>query len=274
MNIAILGCGYLGTHLAKFWHQKNHHITAMTDDPAKIPVLNDFTQKIVLLKNGDKSQVIPILEQNENIILSISSEKKKSYADYLLGASLVIKEAAKAIREPRYLIFTGRTSVYNDKNGLWLDEESTIVPIEDREKKLYETEQVLLSLKELSWDVCVLRIAEVYGPDYEISKKIKNKSDYFSPGSGNSFTNMIHLDDIIGSINFILEHRLTGIYNLADDDHQTLKKLLQEASSKLKLPPIQWEPKLGQKTSYNFRVSNHKIKSAGYSFLHPHRIIS
>jgi len=274
MNIAILGCGYLGTHLAKFWHQKNHSITAMTDDPTKVSVLNPFTQKIVLLKNGDKNQVTPIIEQNETIILSISSERKKSYADYLLGAANVIKEAAKSIREPKYLLFTGRTTIYNEKNGLWLDEESTLDPVEDIEKKLFETEQILLSLQELSWDVCILRIGEVYGPNYEISQKIKNKSDYFSAGSGNSFTNMIHLDDIIGAINFILDHHLTGIYNLVDDDHQTLKKLLNEASTKLNLPDIQWEPKHAQKTRKNFRASNHKIKSAGYSFIHPHRIIN
>lgn len=274
MKIAILGSGYIGENLARFLFKKKHTITTVTNDPGKINLLNGFSNKVVLIKNGNKDQVKPLLEQNDVIVLTVSSANKPSYEDYLIAAASVIKDAAKTISSSKYLIYTGRTTVYGEQNGLWVDEETPIHPTEEKEKKLLETETILLSFQEFNWDICILRLAEVYGPGYLISEKIRNKSDYFSPGSGNKFTNMIHLEDIVSSINFAIDHRLSGIYNLADEDHQTIKHLLEETSNKLHLPRIQWEPSLARKTHNNYRVSNHKIKSTGYSFIHPHRVIN
>ena len=68
-------------------------------------------------------------------------------------------------------------------------------------------------------------------------------------------------------------HHLTGIYNLADDDHPTRKELYDEISKKFQVPEVTWDPSLTSLRSGNKRVSNHKIKQSGYRFVHPHRVL-
>ena len=272
MKIAIIGCGYIGKHLLEKW--KNHHITTTTSDPRNIPELNKLSQKTIFIKNGQKDEFKSILEQNDKIVLTITSDNKNTLEENLSKIATAIKEAARSTVDHKTLIYTSRAEVYGDHNGLWVDETSKLKPKEDIEKKLIETEEILLSLKEFGWSVCILRLAEVYGPGYELSQKILNRSDFFAPGSGKNYTNMIHLTDIIGVIDFVLTHELEGIYNLADDDHPILKDLLMEVSKKLKIKEITWDPKIARNKKGNMRVSNHKIKSAGYSFIHLHRVIS
>lgn len=273
MKIGIIGCGYVGINLVKILHKKGTIISATTEDPKLLKVLNSLTQKSAFLKDANKAELIPIIDQNDVIILTIASDPKKSFFEKLIFTATQFKEAAKFVGEAKSLIYLSRTNVYGDRKGLWVDENTEPKPQDEIERQLLETEEILLSLKESGWNVCIFRVAEVYGPDFELSKKISNSSDYFYRTPGNTYTNMVHLDDIVKAVKHALEHNLDGIYNLADDDHPTLKELLKKVGEKLKLPEVKWDPKSSKGKAKNFKVSNHKIKSTGFIFTYPHRLI-
>jgi hypothetical protein len=62
---------------------------------------------------------------------------------------------------------------------------------------------------------------------------------------------------------------LNGIYNLCNDFHIPRKPFYERLCQKRQIPPIQWDPTLTSLHQGNRRVSNQKIKTAGFAFTHP-----
>ncbi|PSN19646.1 NAD(P)-dependent oxidoreductase, partial [filamentous cyanobacterium CCP5] len=89
------------------------------------------------------------------------------------------------------------------------------------------------------------------------------------PGSGAEGSNWIHLDDIVGAIDFASQHRLQGIYNLVQDEVPTVRELIDRVCQANHLEPVRWDESQPSSRPYNVRVSNHKLKAAGYRFRHP-----
>ncbi|MBP9841004.1 MAG: hypothetical protein KBC64_01095 [Simkaniaceae bacterium] len=169
------------------------------------------------------------------------------------GKDLVIVTPKTEVTTSLPLIALSSTACYGDAGGGFVKEEDA-VPTE------YE-KSVLLNPRG-----CLFRLSEIYGPGREISHRFKEKTHF--PGSPDNPTNMIHLDDIVGAILFAMEHHLTGIYNLTDDDHQTRGELYSQYGN------ITFDPSIKPRFGGNRKVSNAKIKEAGYLFKHPHRILS
>ncbi|QYO65120.1 hypothetical protein [Leptolyngbya sp. 7M] len=79
----------------------------------------------------------------------------------------------------------------------------------------------------------------------------------------------MHLDDIVGAIEFARVQQLQGIYNLVQDQPITTGELFDAIFSKHNLPPIRWDPAQPSTRPYNARVSNQKLRAAGYQVQHP-----
>ena len=79
MKIAIIGCGYVGTELIKFFMEKSHEVTAITRTPHKLSLANTIATKCLLLNNNDVSELSRIIDENNLIVLTISASKSKDY---------------------------------------------------------------------------------------------------------------------------------------------------------------------------------------------------
>lgn len=275
MKIAIIGCGYIGKALAIKWKNAGHSLTATIQHPKNQEPLIKLIQKIHLIKTFDEESLKPIIEQNDVIVLTLSVDSLNEYEETFLKAAEALSKIAQTTKNPKFLIYTSRTSIYGDQAGKWVDENAPLKPISEADKVLIEAEKILLGLQDYNWRVCILRLAEVYGPEYEVSQKNERLSKEIIDIYQDVFTNMVHLDDVTGLIDFVLNHKLSGIYNLSDDQHPTLKEFLKEIYQVLNLEPkTNWENKVQKPFIGNFRVSNHKIKRTGYRLLHPTRIIN
>jgi len=84
---------------------------------------------------------------------------------------------------------------------------------------------------------------------------------------------MIHKDDCAAAIDYALNHKLEGVFNVADDEHPTRRELYGHIAKKYRLAEVKWDPTLTGLHSGNKRVSNHKIKAEGFAFLHPTRVL-
>lgn len=54
MNVAIIGCGYVGKAVAHHWRQDlGLTVTATTTTPEKVPTLEKIAQRVVVVKGND-----------------------------------------------------------------------------------------------------------------------------------------------------------------------------------------------------------------------------
>jgi len=272
-NIVIVGCGYIGSETASIWNKKGHHVTATTRSPERLDELSKVAQKSLILKGSDEDELIPLIANNELILVTIAADSLDHYESAYLQTAQLFRHLALEMDIPRHLIYTSSTSVYGDHNGLWVDEESDLLAKGEQGKILIESEKAYLSLQELGWHVCILRLSEIYGPGRELSKRVKQLENHTLPGTGNAFTNMIHKTDCSAAIDYAMRHNLEGIFNLSDDDHPTRQELYHQISEKFRLPKVKWDPTHKPLHNGNKRVSNHKIKAEGFIFRHPHRIL-
>ena len=72
----------------------------------------------------------------------------------------------------------------------------------------------------------------------------------------------------MGAIAFAQTHALNGLYNLVQDEIPTVHDLIDRVGQAHHLDPVQWDPSQPSARPYNVRVSNQKLKAAGYEFRH------
>lgn len=272
-NICIIGCGYIGSEVALRWTKKGHQVTATTRHMKRLDSLSKIAKKSLIFKGTSEEELIPLISTNEVILVTIAPDSPEQYGSTYLQTANMFRHLALEMNEPRYLIYTSSTSVYGDHHGLWVDETSSVLGKSEQARILIETEKLYQSLEEIGWNVCILRLSEIYGPGREVSKRIRQLEGHVMPGTGELFTNMIHKEDIANAIDYALKHDFEGIYNLADDDHMTRKDLYLAVAKKQRLPEVKWDPSHPGLHSDNKRVSNHKIKSEGFSLHYPHRLL-
>lgn len=273
MNIAIIGCGYIGMETAAIWTQKGFHVTATTRTPERLEALAKVAQKNVILKGNNEEEFVPLIANNEAILITISADNREHYESAYLHTAQIFRRLALEMNTPRDLIYTSSTSVYGDHHGRWVDENSDLLGQTQQARILIEAERTFRSLEDLGWNVCILRFAEIYGPGRSLPDRVKQLQNQTLPGAGDHYTNMVHKADCAGAIDHALRHEFRGLFNVSDDDHPTRRELYDQVARKLGCQPVQWDPNLAGLHNGNKRVSNHKIKSKGLSFQFPHRVL-
>ena len=73
-NLAVIGCGYLGSEVALTWRNRGTHVTATTRTPTRLEALSKIAQKGVLIKGNDEAEFAPLIASNETILISIAAE--------------------------------------------------------------------------------------------------------------------------------------------------------------------------------------------------------
>ncbi len=274
MRIAILGCGYVGKALARFWSLKKEFVlTCTTRSKENIAPLQKITQRSFLLSGENQEEMLRLLQTNDIILVTVAADSVEDYKKTYLRTAQSIHYAASKLKEKKTLFYTSSASVYGDHQGKWVDETSSLLTASQEGKILVETEKEYLSLTSLGWKVTLFRLAEIYGPGRDLSQRVRHLQGRVLPGTGNYFTNMVHIEDIVGVIHHALTHHLEGLFNLADDDHPTRKEFYNKIADHLDLSRIVWDPQLTRLNRGNKKVSNHAIKSSGYTFIHPHRVL-
>jgi nucleoside-diphosphate-sugar epimerase len=270
MNIAIIGCGYVGYAVAQFWQQKqNFTVTATTTTPERVSTLKAVAQNVVVTQGNDLQGLKAALQNQDVVLLSIGAKGANVYEETYLQTAKNLVAILPEFSSVKQLIYTSSYAIYGDKQGAFVDEETITAPSNKNGEILQETETVLLSAASTNLRVCIFRLGGIYGTGRELVKIFGRAAGTTRPGSGEDITNWIHLDDIVGAIEFARQQQLAGIYNLVDDAHLISRELLGNVLESHNLPPVIWDATVASNRPYNCWVSNQKIKDAGYIFSHP-----
>ncbi len=275
-NVAIIGCGYVGTAVADYWQQQGHSITATTTSRERLGVLQEIASRATVMRGNDLNAVQSVLQNQDTVVVSVAPTGDRLvnatvYEDTYLSTAKNLAQALRQTPSVKQLIYLSSYSVYGNRDGGWVDESSPVAPIGPRGEVLHEAEQILLQAE--SQRVCVLRLGGIYGPGRELIRSFGALAGQTLPGRGDRFINWIHLDDIVWAIEFARLNRLQGIYNLVDDSKLTVRELVDQVCVRYGLPKVTWDASKLNWQNNNVRVSNQKLKGVGFQLIHPQLLI-
>ncbi len=211
--------------------------------------------------------------QNQDVVLlSVGGKGRDSYEETYIKTAETIVPILQQIPTIRQLIYTASYSVYGDRNSAWVDEETPTAPSNPNGEILNKAEEILLSANSDRLGICILRLGGIYGEGRELVKIFNRSFGGTRAGNGEDTTNWIHVDDIVGGIEFARQQQLQGIYNLVDDAHLSIRELIDNLCTKYKKPQVTWDASQPKSRRYNVKVSNEKIKQAGYKLIHPQMV--
>lgn len=266
MKLLLMGVGYVGRALLKYWQNGPYEMFLTTTSVEKVTVLKNHSRNVHLLQSGEDQTIQEWVNMCDAIVILVAPKKSQSYRETYLSTAQRMTTALKHTQKPPYLLYTSSTSVCEGLQDEWVKEETTLQPASENAKILLETEHTYLNSKS---STCILRLGGIYGPQRELLDRAKNLAGKKLPGTGYEPTNNIHVEDIVRGITFCLSHSLTGIYHLVNDDHRTRKTLYEDLCKKSELPPPIWNAEQTFSCKGGYKICNKKIKQAGFALKHP-----
>lgn len=268
MKAAIIGCGYVGTAVARYWKTEGLNVLATTTQADRMNELMTEADRVEVLRGTEADRLKLAIADRKILLLSVGPKKGDDYEDTYLATA---KTLAKILPDTdvEQLIFTSTYSVYGQHQGAWVTEDMPVLPNAEKSKVIAATEQTLLEAMTPERQICILRLGGIYGPGRTLEKIYGRMAGSVRPGKGDEASNWVHRDDIVGAIEWVRQQHLAGVYNLVQDEIPTVRELVAAVGDRWDLDPVTWDETQPSDRDYNLRASNAKIKSTGYQFVHP-----
>jgi nucleoside-diphosphate-sugar epimerase len=265
-RILIAGCGYVGQATGDLFYDAGWTVEGWTRSAESAAKVVGKAYPIIPVDVTKREQVNNRAENFDAIIHCPST--RGGDADvyrrvYLDGVRNLLDRFVGAT-----ILFTSSTSVYAQKNGEWVTEESAACPVHDKGRILLETEELVLGRGGV-----VARLAGIYGPARSaILKKFISGEAIIDPAS-DRFINQVHRDDIAAALFQLLDGQMRPgqIYNVVDDQPVLLSDYYAWLAAKLNRPmPSTGESiSKGKRGQTNKRVSNAKSRETGWMPRYP-----
>ncbi|MGG6238202.1 SDR family oxidoreductase [Nodosilinea sp. AN01ver1] len=268
MKAAILGCGYVGKAVAQLWSSQGISVTATTTSRDRVDDLRQVAAAVQVVNGSDAEGIAALLQGQDTLLICVGAGRQANYEEVYLNTAKTVVNALEQAPSLSQIIFTSTYSVYGNYEGAWVREDDPAKPATDNGRTMAETEKTLLQAATPERNVCIFRLGGIYGPGRELAKIYGRAAGQTRPGAGHEASNWVHLEDIVGAIAFAQTHSLSGLYNLVQDEIPTVRELIDRVCTANHLQPVQWDPSQPSARPYNVRVSNQKLKAAGYEFCH------
>ncbi|WP_075082490.1 SDR family oxidoreductase [Mariniblastus fucicola] len=273
MKRLVIGCGFLGLPLAKFWQSSGDsvHVTTRSEQRAA-----DFFAAglLPLVLDTTKPTTVQQLESMEfdTVVSAVGMDRSqyKSVHDvYVGGMQNVLNHLNENTGQ---LVYVSSTGVYGDFDGAWVDESSPTDPQRDGGKACLAAEE-LLKASRFADRTTILRMAGLYGNE-RIPTKSAVASKQWSKLSATGFLNLIHVDDAVQAICVVSDRRnFAETYLVADSNPTLRREYYQYLADQFELGPIPWSdarPDPNSRGSSSKRISNRKLlEQTGLVLKHP-----
>ncbi|MFY8147731.1 MAG: SDR family oxidoreductase [Prochlorococcaceae cyanobacterium] len=277
MRITILGCGYVGSALARHWRgDPDLNVRVTTTRSERLQELAPLADEVLVAQGHDREALRTALEGSTAAVLCLAPGGTRLVGPELYEATYLdtFRNLAALLPELpalEQLIYTGSGSVYGDAAGGWVEEGTPPAPRDRHGEILLESERLLLGLRSPQRRVCVFRLGALYGPGRELVSRLARLAGNTLPGDGRQHGSWIHRDDVVAALDLALRQRLDGLYNLVDDEPLTSRALFERVCEAGGLEPVQWDPaRTPDPPPADRRVSNRRLRQLGLRLQHPH----
>lgn len=262
-KILIIGCGAIGTQLARVLTKQGHSVTGVKRNPPPSDETIHYVRADIC-SSADIAQLPTDIDQLF-FIVSADGRTEQSYRDvYDIGLNNVLDRFAQVP-----CIFVSSTSVYAQSQGEWVDENSPAQPDNPNSQLIRQAEQQVIALNPHN---TVVRFSGIYGRgrEYLLNKAKQSPVIQHTPAY---FTNRIHQTDCVGVLAFLLAKKLAGItlahyYLASDDDPAPQYEVMTWLAQQLNCPAPTIKLMASDDTM-NKRCNNQRLKALGYNFVYP-----
>jgi len=280
MDVAIVGCGYVGMRLGELLREAGYAVVGVRRSAEGVEEIERRGLTGVRADATDPETLSPIPDVDWLVYAASAGRGgiKAARETYLHGVEHTIETFGGRDRPPTRFIYTSSTGVYGDHGGGWVDETTPPDPIGARGRLLLEAEQRVLShAADHDIDPTVVRFAGLYGPGrYRLDR-------YLTGPVTEGVLNLVHREDAAGAI----FHLLVGTapeyerYLAVDDEPVDRWDLADWLADELQVdpPPKQTleersaEDDLGEgrtaRLRANKRCRNTRLKESGYELRYP-----
>ena len=265
-RILIAGCGYVGQVTADFFHAAGWDVEGWTASEKSAAALSAKPYPICEANISNRDRVAKRPGTFDVVIHCASSQGGgvESYRQiYLNGTHNLLDRFVEA-----KMLFTSSTSVYAQRDGSWVTEESETKPARETGRVLLETEKVMLDR-----GGTVARLSGIYGPGRSalLSKFLANTA--IIELENDRFVNQAHRDDIASALFLLVsrEWQEPQIYNVVDNQPMLQSDCYRWLAQRLNrpLPPVRELTEQRKRGDTNKRVSNAKLRSLGWTLQYP-----
>lgn len=259
-KISILGCGWLGMPTGTRLTELGYTVKGSTTRTAQIGklALSGILPYVVQFHPANMPKAEDSFFDCSVLIVTLPPPVFQGVSDYHLLVHRKIASIADQRSIERVIVISS-TSVYEDHAGEVVEDDATYVQSVHSGISLLAIEECY---QRLGSKVTILRSAGQVGPGRHPGRFLSSKS---SISSSESPVNMVHLDDLIGAIEFTIQHDLVGTFNVCAPVHQTACSFYAEAFKSLGFDPLECDG-IKNKTK---EVSSAKLLAKGFSYRYP-----
>ena len=270
--LVILGCGYVGTRIAKAAHAQGRQVRVCSRSTGRLQPLAALGIEVKFLDATTPKQFTAATASmpGSTVLYSIPPVTQLP-PGYAMRTAL---QAAYGGGATRFIYFSS-CGLYGDEpdDDVWIDEDTPLRP--DGAMQNIQSDE--LEIERASFarlHTVVLRLAPVYGPGRGVRARIR-KGDYRILDQGQHVTSRIHVDDV-ARIVFAAEAKAPekSIYLVGDDEPTTQGEYATWLSQRLgaPMPPYRQmiEPGKAKVAHRNRKIRNAKLKrELGIELLYP-----
>ncbi|MFP6654536.1 MAG: SDR family oxidoreductase [Myxococcota bacterium] len=268
-QVVIAGCGYLGTELAQRLLEAGHEVFGIRRDASKLAdEIHAITGDV-----AEPKSLGPAPKRVDFAVFAVSADEASERAyrrAYLDGLAGFLEWLADEGQRPKRLLMVSSTSVYGQRRGELIDEDSPTHPIQFRGETLLASERLAAAS---GIPTTVVRLGGIYGPGREglIDRALAGKLEV---RSAEHFTNRIHRDDAAGLLHHLLFHPSPDALYLGVDDEPAEEAMLFDWLTKelgVGEPGIRADDRSPDRSRAvgSKRCDNHRLRESGYQFRYP-----
>lgn len=222
MSLLIVGCGYVGSRIAKRWLDEGLTVYAMTRTSVRGQELKQLgIQPIVGHWIGDKPFSMQELPKIRHIVVAVPHREDLGRGEFTHQEGL---RNLLRILPPGWekLVYLSTTGVYGESNCEMVDENTLAVPTRIAGEIALHGEKWLAEQLNANRH-CTLRLAGIYGPGrLPLIETLRQRQPLAVPSEG--LLNLIHVDDAVSAVTLMLREKSSRSCYVLSDGHPVERK--------------------------------------------------
>ena len=273
-RVLIAGCGYVGSVLGEQLVSLGHEVWGLRRNPEGAPasfswLAGDLT-KIDTLREALPAELDFAVHAASPRLAAGGSAEEAYRAVYLDGLANLLRVLQETKQQPRRVFFVSSTSVYGQRRGEWVDEESPTHPSRKTGDTLLLAER-LLDASGLPGTT--LRLGGIYGPGRtRLIDSVRSGRATLATGEPH-YTNRIHRDDAASAIaHLVAFERPAPLYLGVDSEPAAEQEVLRWLAERLGVEALRRGPREAAaptRRSGSKRCRNARLLETGFCPRYP-----